>query len=60
MIPREGGIYKGDFYVAGSGSSFQSSNITPELKPGAADATSSISWRRRPPLASPVWAIPGH
>jgi len=33
MIPREGGnTYKGDFYLAGSGSSFQSNNITPELK----------------------------
>ena len=33
MIPREGGnTYNGDFYVAGSGSRFQSSNITPELR----------------------------
>jgi hypothetical protein len=33
MIPREGGnTYKGDFYIAGSGSSFQSYNLPPELK----------------------------
>jgi hypothetical protein len=33
MIPREGGnTYKGDFYVGASGSSFQSNNITPELR----------------------------
>jgi len=33
MIPREGGnTFKGDVYVAGSGSSFQSNNITPQLR----------------------------
>lgn len=33
MIPREGGnSFKGDFYVAGSGTKFQSNNLTPALK----------------------------
>lgn len=33
MIPREGGnSFKGDFYVAGSGTKFQSKNLTPALK----------------------------
>jgi hypothetical protein len=57
MIPREGGnTFKGDFYVAGSGSSLQSNNITPELRARGLPTPDSLQYlvEATPSLGGPV------
>jgi hypothetical protein len=58
MIPREGGnTYRGDFYVAGSGSSFQSSNITPELRARGLPTPDSLKYlvEATPSFGGPIF-----
>ena len=58
MIPREGGnTYRGDFYVAGSGSSFQSSNITPELRARGLPTPDSLKYlvEATPAFGGPIF-----
>lgn len=57
MIPREGGnTFKGDFYVAGSSSNFQSNNITPQLKAQGLPTPDSLQYlvEATPSIGGPI------
>ena len=58
MIPREGGnTFKGDVYFAGSGSSLQSNNITPELQARGLPSPDSLRYlyEATPSFGGPIF-----